>query len=42
MKNRGNKQKTNNKMSDLGPNILITTLNVNDINTLITEISRVV
>lgn len=29
MRNRGNKQKTNNKIVDLNPNISIITLNVN-------------
>lgn len=29
MKNRGNKQKTNNEVEDLNPNISLSTLNVN-------------
>lgn len=41
MKNRGHKQRTNNKMSDLGPNISIIVLNINDVNILITKTSRV-
>lgn len=41
MKNRQHKQKTNNKMSDIGPNISIMTLYVSDLNILIIKISRV-
>lgn len=37
MKNRGNKQKTNNKMGGLGPYISIITLNVSEINTPIQD-----
>ena len=33
LKNSGNKQKTNNKMVHLNPNLSMTTLNVNGLNT---------
>lgn len=32
MRNRGNKQKINNKMVDLSPNLSVVTVNVNSLN----------